>query len=92
MFRTYKTCNPMVEFFKNKFINKLLGGVTLSNVTPPSYLLLNSYFKNRTVELLVLYMLNMHVNFHANWMLFILWSINSTFMNYFKHKNLNLNN
>ena len=32
-FKTYKTCNPMVEFLKYKFINKLLGGVTLLRVT-----------------------------------------------------------
>ena len=41
-------------------------GVTLSNVTPPNNLLLNSYFENPTVELYVLYVLNMHTNFHAN--------------------------
>ena len=40
--------------------------VTLSNVTPPNNLLLNSYFENPTVELHVLYVLNMHTNFHAN--------------------------
>ena len=34
MFRTYKTCNPMVKFSKYKFINKLLGDVTLLKVTP----------------------------------------------------------
>ena len=33
MFRTYKTCNPMVKFSKYKFINKLLDGVTLLRVT-----------------------------------------------------------
>ena len=30
--RTYRTCNPTVEFSKYKFINKLLGGVTLLKV------------------------------------------------------------
>ena len=41
-------------------------GVTLNNVTPPNNLLLNSYFENTNVELYVLYVLNMHANFHAN--------------------------
>ena len=58
--------------------------VTLSNITSPNNLLLNSYFKNPTVELYVLYILNMHVNFYANWMLFTMRSIKSSFMNYFK--------
>ena len=39
----------------------------LLNVTPTNNLLLNSYFENPTVELHVLYVLNMHANFHANW-------------------------
>ena len=34
MFRTYRTCNPMVKFSKYKFINKLSGGVILLKVTP----------------------------------------------------------
>ena len=29
MFKIYRTCNPMIKFSKYKFINKLLGGVTL---------------------------------------------------------------
>ena len=41
-------------------------GVTLSNVTPPNNLLLNSYFENPTVELYILYVLNMRTNFHVN--------------------------
>ena len=41
-------------------------GITLSNVTPSNNLLLNSYFENLTIELHVLYVLNMHTNFHAN--------------------------
>ena len=34
MFKTYRTYNLTVEFSKYKFINKLLGGVTLLKVTP----------------------------------------------------------
>ena len=45
---------------------------TLSNVTPPNNLLLNLYFKNLIVELHILYVLNMHANFHVNRMLFTL--------------------
>ena len=41
-------------------------GITLSNVTPPNNLLLNSYFENPTIELHILYVLNMYTNFHAN--------------------------
>ena len=41
-------------------------GVTLSNITLPNNLLLNSYFENPIVELHVLYVLSMHTNFHAN--------------------------
>ena len=41
-------------------------GITLSNVTPPNNLLLNSYFENLTIELHILYVLNMYTNFHAN--------------------------
>ena len=40
--------------------------VTLKNVTLTNNLLLNSYFENPTVGLLVLYILNTHANFHAN--------------------------
>ena len=31
--RSYRTCNPMVEFLKYEFNNKLLSGVTLIRVT-----------------------------------------------------------
>ena len=41
-------------------------GVILSNITPPNNLLQNSYFENFTVELHVLYILNIHANFHVN--------------------------
>ena len=34
MLRTYRTCNSMVGFSKYIFYNKLLGDVTLLNVTP----------------------------------------------------------
>ena len=32
MLRTYRKCNPMVEFSKYKFNNKLLDGVTLFRI------------------------------------------------------------
>ena len=32
MLRIYTTCNPMVEFAKYEFNNKLLGGVTFFKV------------------------------------------------------------
>ena len=45
---------------------------------------MNLYFENSTVGLHVLYVLNIHANFHTNWMLFTIQSINSSFMYYFK--------
>ena len=42
---------------------QVILGVTLSNITLPNNLLLNSYFENPTVELHVLYVLSMHTNF-----------------------------
>ena len=50
----------------------------------PNNLLLNLYFENPTVSLHIPYVLNMHVNFHANQMLFIICFINSFFVHYFK--------
>ena len=47
---------------------QIIFGITLSNVTPTNNLLLNSYFENSTVELHVLYVHNIHANFHANQM------------------------
>ena len=44
----------------------MLPGVTLNSVTPPSNLLLNSYFEGPIVGLHVLYVLNMHANFYTN--------------------------
>ena len=44
--------------------------ITLSNITSPSNFLMNLYFENFTVGLHVLYVLNIHANFHTNWMLF----------------------
>ena len=49
---------------------QVLLGVTLNNITPPNNLLLISFFENLTIELHVLYVLNMHVNFHINQILF----------------------
>ena len=42
------------------------SSVALSNVTPFNNLLLNLYFENLTVELHVLYVFNIHTNFHVN--------------------------
>ena len=57
-------------------------------ITPRNNLLYNSYFKNLTIELYVLYVINIHANFHVNWMLFTILSINSSFMHYFKQQKL----
>ena len=44
---------------------------------------MNLYFENFTIGLHVLYVLNMHANFHINQILFTIQSINSSFMHYF---------
>ena len=64
-------------------------GVTLFRITLPNILLLNLYFEYSNTGL---HVFNMNVNFHANWMLFIIRLVNSFFMHYFKLQNLNLNN
>ena len=63
---------------------KVTFNIILSNVTLPNNLLMNLYFENFIVGLHILYVLNMHVKFHTNQMLFIIRSINSSFMYYFK--------
>ena len=60
----------------------------LMGVMPPNNFFLNSYSENLTIELHDLYVLNMHVNFHSNQMLFTIWYINSSFMHYFKLQEL----
>ena len=34
MLKTYRICNPIVDFLKYEFNNKLLGSITLLRVTP----------------------------------------------------------
>ena len=50
----------------NSYCNIQCTKRILSNITLLNNLLLNSYFENPTVELHVLYVLNMHANFHTN--------------------------
>ena len=52
--------------------------ITLSNVTISNNLLMNLYFENSTIELHVLYVLNVHT----------IRSINSSFICYFKLQKL----
>ena len=49
---------------------------------------MNLYFENSTIRLHVLYVLNMHANFHINQMLFTIRFINQSFMHYFKLQKL----
>ena len=49
---------------------------------------MNLYFENFIVGLHVLYVLNMHVNFHTIQMLFTIRSIKSSFMHYFNLQKL----
>ena len=46
------------------------------------------YIENPSVELHVLYVLNIHTNFHINQLFFTIQSINSYFIHYFKLQNL----
>ena len=53
---------------------------------------IDTYFKNLIIELHVFYVLNTHVKFFVNWMLFIIWSINLFFIhNFIIQKTWNLN-
>ena len=63
---------------------KVTFNIILSNVTLPNNLLMNLYFENFIVGLHILYVLNMHAKFYTNQMLFIIRSINSSFIHYFK--------
>ena len=49
---------------------------------------MNFYFENSIIGLHVLYILNMHANFHTNRMLFTIQFINSSFMHYLKLQKL----
>ena len=49
---------------------QVTSNITSSNVTILNNLLMNLYFENSTIELHVLYILNMHAKFHINWMLY----------------------
>ena len=52
-----------------------MPSISLNNIIPFSNLLLNSYFKNSTIELYVQIVLNMHVNFRTNQLYVIYYSI-----------------
>ena len=45
-----------------------------------------AYCENLTVKLHVIYILNTHVKFCVNWILFTIWSISVYFMHNFKLK------
>ena len=47
-----------------------------------------TYFEDLTVGLHVFYVLNKHVKFNANWMFFIIRSINLFFMHNFRMQKL----
>ena len=55
----------MISYFIYMGWVQLTPSVTLNNVTPPNNLLYNSYFENLTIELYVLYVFNIHANFHV---------------------------
>ena len=63
---------------------KVTFDIILSNVTLPNNLLMNLYFENFIVKLHILYVLCMNAKFRTNQMLFIICSINSSFIYYFK--------
>ena len=55
----------MISYFIYMSWVQLTPSVTLNNVTPPNKLLYNSYFENLTIKLYVLYVFNIHANFHV---------------------------
>ena len=69
---------------------EIIFGITQKNITPFNNLLLNSYFKNLIVGLFILYVLNIHVNFNSNKMLFIIQLINLFFMHNFRPQKLKI--
>ena len=82
MLRTYRTCNPTVEFSKYEFNNKLLVGVAFFRVrlcvtwTQPYISWFNVNFDYSTVRLHYLHIFFMHTKFQSDQRLIVLSSIN----------------
>ena len=73
----YSIANKGLNFFSQVrcLYMYITSCITLSNITSPNILLLDSYFENLTIELYVLYVLNIYINFYLNWVLFIIQSL-----------------
>ena len=64
----YESCPYNIYIYIYMSWVQITLNVTLNNITPLNNLLLNSCFENPTIELHVLYVLNMHAKFHVNQM------------------------
>ena len=73
---------------RTKFLSKLVWRENSSNFSYISFLSVN--FENLTVEFHVSYVLNMHIKFHSNWILFTIWSINLFFIYKFRLQKLKI--
>ena len=67
---------------RTKFLSKLVWRETLQ--TSHIFLFLGVNFENLIVEFHIFYILNMHIKFHLNYILFIIQSINLFFIYNFK--------
>ena len=73
---------------RTKYLSKLVWRENSSNFSYISFLSVN--FENLTVEFHVSYVLNMHIKFHSNWILFTIWSINLFFIYNFRLQKLKI--
>ena len=58
--------------------------------TPTKKINMVTYFNNLTVELHVFYVLNTHIKFYINWILFTIQLINLFFMHNFRLQNFEI--
>ena len=71
-----------VGFIKNKVSLQTSLERNSSNFSYISFFCLN--FEDLTVKFHVLYVLNMHIKFLSNWILFTIWSVNLFFIHNFR--------
>ena len=86
--RTFKDCLSSLEWECVSLKFKIWQILAIKLVVALGYNLnkikINIYFENVTIELYVLYTINIYVKFCVNQVLFNIWSINLYFMHNFK--------
>ena len=65
-----RKCNPMVDLSKFTYNKKILSKVVTKAINLLNKINITTYFENLIVELHVLYVLNTHVKFCVNRILF----------------------